>query len=632
MRFNFLVSLLLYESLLSFSLIRPILNNRNSLYERSIEISGKRIFKRFAEDGDNQMTTTKPKVSENIDLFAADDREAPPEPIKPKKDVIAKDTKPKNATEKIIKYDAAVNEWLKQMNVTLGENVNASVYITGNPFGNGTMQPVDLEELMKNGSIPDMMFPNSVPGKAILRFPASLPMNMMPMLLRSKEIGEQDLEILKKTVFDDLLNDTVVEESVFLVTFRGTPAVSTADTFKTVARRISLVPGMRDRLRVFVLPDYNVGGGGEQERMELFMRGRKYEEPYTELESYSGEKFSPIFVVCSKDVKPKDGLLAKVLVTIGSLVTAFLYATDVNSMNSDFVTRALAGDDSVLGQVFPIVGGVLLLQFIHDLGHYLVALANGTKLSFPSYPIPSLQIGVFGSVTRFLDFPKTRDHLFDVSIAGPVLGFIASLACTINGLMLTSSAAPELLATFPKLPTGFFSSSFLIYQVVDQFLHISSIPDPNALTAIHPLVAIGVTGLFTNALNFLPIGRLDGGRVAMSIAGRKSASRITTIALISQLVNILTNFNPVVTFWMVTVILLQRGADIPPEDDVTPVSASGEDGQSNGLVWFARLAALLFCVALTSGVMLPVPADPSTVQVAGDASANFLNGLNSGSI
>lgn len=92
-----------------------------------------------------------------------------------------------------------------------------------------------------------------------------------------------------------------------------------------------------------------------------------------------------------------------------------------------------------------VVGGLLLLQLLHDLGHYVAARLNEVEVAFPSVLIPSLQIGLFGSVTRFLSFPKTRRQLFDVSIAGPVTGFIASLACLLGGFYLTAGASPDAL-------------------------------------------------------------------------------------------------------------------------------------------------------------------------------------------
>lgn len=143
--------------------------------------------------------------------------------------------------------------------------------------------------------------------------------------------------------------------------------------------------------------------------------------------------------------------------------------------------------------------------------------------------------------------------------------------------------------------------------------------------------------MLVNAFNFMPIGRLDGGRVAMSIVGRQSATGISFFTLLSQALTLLTAAgatSPLSFFWILTVVFLQRNAgtlptrmpllfllvlmrvfcmaDIPPEDDVTPIASDADDADKSPL-WAARLLSLAFCAALTAGVLLPVPIDLSSV-------------------
>jgi membrane-associated protease RseP (regulator of RpoE activity) len=308
-----------------------------------------------------------------------------------------------------------------------------------------------------------------------------------------------------------------------------------------------------------------------------------------------------------------------------ALVTSFLYSVDTNSLNPAYLQSAVAAAsatatavdgvvseeamraaEAVIGRVLPIAFGLVGLQVFHDLGHNIMASVHKVKLSWP-YFLPSLQIGLFGSITNFLSFPKTRKEMFDVSIAGPTLGFIASLAVTLFGLTMTASATPEVLSTFPALPTGFFSTSLLLHELVNAYIPLADNPAATAVTYIHPLVAVGLTGILANAFNFMPIGRLDGGRVATAIAGRQGASNIAFITLLGQAVSFITSSSPVSFFWILLVVFLQRGQDIPPEDDFTPVATDEED-QKKGLAWFGRALALAFCVLLTAGTILQVPA------------------------
>jgi hypothetical protein len=172
-----------------------------------------------------------------------------------------------------------------------------------------------------------------------------------------------------------------------------------------------------------------------------------------------------------------------------------------------------------------------------------------------------------------------------------VSGFLSSLACTFTGLQLTASASPAEAATFPELPIGFFKISFFINELVDWFLHIANIAgDANALIPIHPLLAVGLGGLLINAFNFMPIGRLDGGRVALSIAGRKSANGISFATQIAQGVGLLNASSPLALYWILAVVFLQRGADVPPMDDVSPIATDEED-RTKGVVWWSRQQA-----------------------------------------
>jgi hypothetical protein len=60
------------------------------------------------------------------------------------------------------------------------------------------------------------------------------------------------------------------------------------------------------------------------------------------------------------------------------------------------------------------------------------------------------------------------------------------------------------------------------------------------------------------------------------------ADQIAFITLLGQAVSIFSNASPISFFWILLVVFLQRGADIPPENDVTPIAA--EDDKEGGTV------------------------------------------------
>ncbi|CAN0484228.1 unnamed protein product [Ectocarpus sp. 8 AP-2014] len=81
--------------------------------------------------------------------------------------------------------------------------------------------------------------------------------------------------------------------------------------------------------------------------------------------------------------------------------------------------------------------------------------------------------------------------------------------------------------------------------------------------AVHPLAIVGVTGIIVNALNLMPIGSLDGGRIAMSAFGRKAGGVLGTVTLLLQAISSVFNNYSLQLFWGLLVILFQRGQDLP---------------------------------------------------------------------
>jgi membrane-associated protease RseP (regulator of RpoE activity) len=562
-------------------------------------------------------------------------------------------------------YDRVLESWVKQ---TVSNSSSADM--EANDLG---IPPFGAMIPGSNVSLPQT-------GRAMIRFPSALPLNMLPLMLKSPEITEQDAAVLKEAVFTpDVLNNTIVDQSGFIITFRGdiSDPGGTQAAYEKVQRRISQVPGLSERVRVFLLPEYRAEAmnmpspnGGNQGAMLPSGSAGAQQSDRSRLEKFSGTKFEPIFTVLSTQAVPKEpGGLERGLwagVALLALGTSFLFATDVNALNADFVKIALDGNQDAVERTLFVTAGLLGLQFTHDLGHWISAAANKVELDLP-FLLPSLQLGIFGSITRFSKYPRTRKELFDVSIAGPLLGLLASLAVFLVGLDATATASAAEMATFPALPNAFFDTSFLLHELAEPFLHLSAssasaaasaasgeqlgggisglasalggagtgaaagagvdssamnalssadfdgtrqavLAARAAVTSVHPLVAIGAAGLLSNAFNFLPIGRLDGGRVAMAVAGRKAAGDITTATLIGLLVSAVTGPPPILIFWAVFVVLFQRGPDYPPENDVTPI-ASDEDDASKGLSWFGRLGALAFCSLVAGAAILPVPTE-----------------------
>ncbi|MEQ8754383.1 MAG: site-2 protease family protein [Coleofasciculus sp. G1-WW12-02] len=211
-------------------------------------------------------------------------------------------------------------------------------------------------------------------------------------------------------------------------------------------------------------------------------------------------------------------------------------------------------------ETLPLGLGICIVLAVHELGHWWAARRHQVRLSFPFF-IPSLQIGSFGAITRFESLVPNRKALFDISLAGPAAGGIASVLLLLLGLVLSHQGS-----TF-QVPAQFFQGSVLVGGLARIILG-SSMQAP--IVDVHPLTITGWLGLVISALNLMPAGQLDGGRVVQAIYGRKTA-RGTTIAtlIILGIVALANPANPLILYWAIIILFLQRSLERPSLNEIT---------------------------------------------------------------
>jgi membrane-associated protease RseP (regulator of RpoE activity) len=211
-------------------------------------------------------------------------------------------------------------------------------------------------------------------------------------------------------------------------------------------------------------------------------------------------------------------------------------------------------------EALPISVGIWAVFVAHELGHWWQARRYNVRLSLPFF-IPSWQIGSFGAITRFESLIPNRKVLFDISIAGPLAGGIVALLLLIGGLILSHDGS-----TF-QVPVQFFQGSVLVGTLARLILGASL---KASLVDVHPLTIIGWLGLVVTALNLMPAGQLDGGRVVQAIYGRKTARRATVATLIVLGIVALGNpANPIVLYWAIVILFLQRSLERPSLNEIT---------------------------------------------------------------
>ena len=265
----------------------------------------------------------------------------------------------------------------------------------------------------------------------------------------------------------------------------------------------------------------------------------------------------PVVVILPKTNDPQPTTLAQKNLALVLAIATVLTSLEAASLLQGF---DLFSDFGRYGEAVPLSLGLWSVLIAHEIGHRVIANRYQIRLSIPFF-LPTWQIGSFGAITRFESLLPNRTALFDIAFAGPAIAGIVSLLLLIFGLILSHPGS-----TF-QLPTEFFRASILVGTLAKVILG-SALEKP--VVDIHPLVVIGWLGLVITALNLLPAGKLDGGRIVHAIYGRKIARRTTLATLILLgIVALFNPANPIPLYWAVLILFLQRDLERPVQNELT---------------------------------------------------------------
>lgn len=301
------------------------------------------------------------------------------------------------------------------------------------------------------------------------------------------------------------------------------------------------------------------------------MRGGEAEDVYSRLakslEERVGDRYrlflvespegKPVVIVLPSSNDPQPATVPQKILAVVLLIATIATTLEAAGLllNFDFFNNP-----ERFREVLPLSAGIWTIFAAHELGHWWQAQRHNVRISLPFF-IPSWQIGSFGAITRFESLVPHRTALFDICIAGPAAGGIVSLLMLIGGLVLSHDGSPF------QVPAQFFQGSVLVGIIARVFLGASL---QATLVDVHPLTIIGWLGLVVTALNLMPAGQLDGGRVVQAIYGRKTARRATVATLVVLGIVALVNpANPILLYWAIVILFLQRSLERPSLNEIT---------------------------------------------------------------
>ncbi|PHQ37690.1 hypothetical protein DJ69_15825 [Halorubrum persicum] len=176
----------------------------------------------------------------------------------------------------------------------------------------------------------------------------------------------------------------------------------------------------------------------------------------------------------------------------------------------------IAADPLVMLRAWPFTAAVLGVLMTHELGHYVAGRYHGVDVSLP-YVIPFIfPFGTLGAIIRMRGRMPSRKALFDIGVAGPIAGLVATVVVTAIGLSLDPIRVPAEIANVSG-PVIRFNNPPLLGLIADLLGQPTAYEDPSL--SAHPVVIGGWVGMFFTLLNLLPVGQLDGGHMVRAMVG-----------------------------------------------------------------------------------------------------------------
>jgi membrane-associated protease RseP (regulator of RpoE activity) len=218
-------------------------------------------------------------------------------------------------------------------------------------------------------------------------------------------------------------------------------------------------------------------------------------------------------------------------------------------------------------RAWPFTAAVMGVFGVHEMGHYVMSRYHGVRASLPYFiPLPTL-FGTMGAVIKLRGRMPDRKALFDIGVAGPLAGLVATFVVTVVGLQLDPVSTVE-----PSTQSG---ESLMMLNFPPLLDAIAALIGHADRAAYHPVVVGGWVGMFITFLNMLPVGQLDGGHVSRAMFGEYQETIAAAVpggllalgAYLHYAAGVDANSVSVWFFWGVITLLLALVGSVRPIDD-----------------------------------------------------------------
>ncbi|KAL9181292.1 hypothetical protein ACHAXT_010097 [Thalassiosira profunda] len=311
-----------------------------------------------------------------------------------------------------------------------------------------------------------------------------------------------------------------------------------------------------------------------------------YQLSYVEIYSDATEELfeDALLVTPNKFPLVAPKLLAAATTAV-ALFSSFVYSIDTFGENEAVMQRLKdAAETAQAGGVYdltwfndllvPLLVTLGAAQGAHELGHLLAAWAKQVKLSSPTI-LPSQALPYLSFQNRLKTSPKGYSDLFDIAFVGPVAGLSVSFVALLVGLQLTTTVDPSAAQVLPSLPVGFLTQSTLGGTIVDLVLGggdgILLNQDAATQVPLHPVAIGGFLGMIIHALDLVPVGSTDGGRMSQAVLGRVWHLTFSSLLFFGLFVTSFFSDSSILLGFLFIYSFTQRDMEIPCRNEIDKV-------------------------------------------------------------
>ncbi len=318
-----------------------------------------------------------------------------------------------------------------------------------------------------------------------------------------------------------------------------------------------------------------------------------------ELFEGTGEKSTVIKLIPAPPPRRTSSYTMNIVLFIATVFTVLLagwfFATSPAFVYIYVVIFAVPYNPFIVTIAYAIA--LLAIIGLHEFGHVGASRYHHVEASMP-YFIPGFYYGTFGALIVQRSPPPTRDSLFDLGISGPVVGFAVSIVVVTVGLLMSPILSPTEFSQLMGFlqSTGLPPSPLPTPLLFDLIWALITFGIPPGYTAyIHPVAFAGWVGFLITALNYFPIGQLDGGHVSRALVGGRYHRLVSFVGVFLLFI---------FGYWFMALIafFLFAGRHPGPVDDVSPVS-----GWRKIVGPLSYVMVILLLPPLTAGYIIPFP-------------------------